>query len=143
MKYILYFFTLMAFKNTFSQNIIISNDTLMIKDQQLIKNNLSHIKIYSGDTLYMGSPTKKSLLTYVYKNIDKINAGSLVPLPLDDRNGWCIVVEKITEKDNRIKVKGKLRKYSINKKGKKVELGTETGVINDIEEALRSGEIIL
>ena len=134
---------MVAYTKSFSQNVIMSNDTLMIKDQQLIKNNLIHSKIYNGDTLFIGSPTKKSLLTYVYKHIDKINAGALVPLPLDDRNGWCIVVEKMTEKDNRIKVKGKLRKFSVNKKGKKVELGTETGVINDIEEALRSGEIIL
>ena len=51
--------------------------------------------------------------------------------------------EKIIEKDNRIKIRGKLRNYIKNKKGRIIEIGSETGVINDIENAIISGEIIL
>lgn len=143
MKYA-YFIICFLFTNTiFSQSIIFENDTLYIKDQKLISSNNMHNKIFIGDTLTLSKPTKKSLMTYYYDHVSKINEGAFVPVYLDDRTGWKIIVEKITDKDNRVKIKGKLRQYTINKKGKPISIGSETAVINDIEGALLSSEIIL
>jgi len=143
MKYRLLAICIVLCQVSFSQNIRLDKDTIYINDKSLLTSNSSHIKIFVGDTLTLDKPTKKSLLTYVYQHIDKINAGALLQLSLDERNGWKIIVEKITDKDNRIKIKGKLRNYFINKKGKRVEIGSETGVINDFEGALLVGEIKL
>lgn len=143
MKYAYFIICILFTNSIFSQSIIFENDTLYIKDQKLISSNNMHNKIFIGDTLTLSKPTKKSLMTYYYDHVSKINEGAIIPVYLDDRTGWKIIVEKITVKDNRLKIKGKLRMYTTNKKGKPISIGSETAVINNIEGALLSSEIVL
>lgn len=134
---------MIVFLNTYSQSLYVKNDTIYVKEQSQLLKNHSGGKIFIGDTLTLNKGTKKGLLNYTYKHIDKINNGALIAIPLEERKEWKIIVEKIIEKDNRIKIRGKLRNYITNKKGRTIEIGSETGVINDIENAIVSGEIIL
>lgn len=143
MKFLIFIVAMLFICSVQSQNIIFVKDTIIIRDQTSTEQTASSIKLLRGDTLTLGKPTKKGLLVYVYENVDKINDGAFLPIPLDDREGWKIIIEKISEKNNQIKVRGKMRKYSLNKKGKNIEIGSETAVINNLESALKSSEIIL